>query len=100
MKTYAEMGFKNINTGLPNELWERLFEFVRGPIKYPHIKKEKVEKDISRLRESLRKYFGIDVNPIIFRNGYEPLFKVNVIEKSNRSVYSFSNQEEANKEND
>lgn len=94
VKNYAEMGFKNINTGLPNKLWKRLLEFKIGNIKYSGVEKEKVESDISRLRKSLKKYFKIKGNPINLKHGYESAFKVNVMEKSNRSVHSFSNYEE------
>lgn len=98
VKSYAEMGFKNMRTGLPNELWKRLLEFRKGNIKYSADAREKVESDISRLRKSLKKYFGIEENPINLKHGYEPAFKVNVIERSNRSVYSFSNYYEDEKE--
>lgn len=102
VKNYAEMGFKNINTGLPNKLWKRLLEFKKGNIKYSGVERKKVESDISRLRKSLKKYFRIKDNPINLKHGYESAFKVNVMEKSNRSVYSFSNQDdyEEKEEND
>ncbi|MCR4321307.1 MAG: hypothetical protein NUV74_13345 [Candidatus Brocadiaceae bacterium] len=90
------MGFKDVRTGQPNKLWRRLFEFTKGSIKYSQNSREKVEQDISRLRKSLKKYFRIEGNSISLKHGYEPQFKVNIADKSNRSVYGFTNYEEEN----
>lgn len=57
IRTYAEMGFKDNKTGRPNKLWKRLQEFTRGAIKYSQLQKQSTEKDISRLKASLKELY-------------------------------------------
>lgn len=122
-RKYNEMGFKDNKSryGKPTKYWNFLKEFamLKGHYtNYPINKKVEIEKDVSVLRNLLRKYFKIPGDPISYignykkgrnnseYNGYKANFKIEhsqntrEYEDSIRKQYSRRNNTKGNNYND
>jgi len=79
--TYSQMGFKHKSSTKKNKLWEVLLRFAinnSSPVEY-YSNRTEVEKDIQRLNNVLRKYFGITERPIRYqkdKKGYVAGFMI------------------------
>jgi hypothetical protein len=79
-ENFAEIGFKNRKTGLPNSAWEMLRTIAEGDgrISTSHIPWKKVEKRVQEIRRALRAYFqhrkittpNTDPMPFVKGQGY------------------------------
>jgi hypothetical protein len=106
---YAEMGFEDRRQGKPNQAWLLLLKLGQHPVlqlplrsvpdlsrvskrrsdgqhevmealKSAGLHRGKLQKAVQRARQGLRKYFGIQADPIPFekRVGYRPQFDIEI----------------------
>ncbi|HHT9136452.1 MAG TPA: hypothetical protein ACFYEK_04315 [Candidatus Wunengus sp. YC60] len=94
---FVELGFKDKRTGKPVKSWQILLAFAeKERLTFPQTQKEKMEKLIKDLRKRLKAHYKIPGDPIVFENGYKPVFEIQKYEGQSRSVHAFSNSDHLN----
>lgn len=101
---YKEMGFEDGRKRKPNDAWKRLIIFAdkKGMLpKFSSTEKDKIEKDIQEIRNTLSVCFKINGKPIpdyIKEEGYKTAFEISYREARESTPKEFSNFED-NKDN-
>lgn len=101
---YKEMGFEDGRNRTPNDAWKRLIIFAENKgmlTKFSSTEKDKIEKDIQEIRNTLSVCFKIDGKPIpdyIKEEGYKTAFEISYREARESKSKELSSFED-NKDN-
>lgn len=83
---YADFGFMDKRKGLPNRLWPLFLDLARHCSGgYVHLKTpDNISKDMDRIRNTLRKFFGLQEIPIKYNKRVQAYYvKFHFTDKSN-----------------